>query len=171
MNWTQMCDRQSDNHQTSSVTSEVKKLGASSDSIIYLGNSILCIFTQLLKYLCFSYSFLDRVGKYNVEILHSHREKNSGNDNTCQYTGTKLNKHGSFSVHDNVACELWVVWRKKVVSEVSRKYGARVCVRARVCVCVWSKMMFLTLPCHGTTPQILKLKFPVHTSGPKQKLK
>jgi hypothetical protein len=44
-----------------------EEAGASSDSIIYLGNSILYIFRQLLKYLCFSYSFLDRVRKY-VEI-------------------------------------------------------------------------------------------------------
>jgi hypothetical protein len=33
-------------------------------SIISLDNSILCIFRQLLKYLCFSYSFLDGVRKY-----------------------------------------------------------------------------------------------------------
>jgi len=32
-------------------------------------------------------------------------------------------------------------------------------------------MMFLTPPHQGTTPQILKLKFPVHTAGPKQKRK
>ena len=49
--------------------SDSEEAGASSDSIIYLGNSILCIFRQLLKYLCFSYSFLDGVRKYHVEIL------------------------------------------------------------------------------------------------------
>jgi len=38
-------------------------------------------------------------------------------------------------------------------------------------VCVRSKIMFLTLPGEGITPQILTLKFPVHTSGPKQKRK
>jgi len=32
-------------------------------------------------------------------------------------------------------------------------------------------MMFLTLPCQGTTPQLLKLKFPMQTWGPKQKCK
>jgi hypothetical protein len=47
---------------------ESEEAGASSDSIIYLGNSILCIFRQPLKYLCFSYSFLDGVRKY-VETL------------------------------------------------------------------------------------------------------
>jgi len=42
-----------------------------------------------------------------------------------------------------------------------RKYGVR----------VGFKVMFLTIPCQGTTPQILKLKFPVRTSCPKQKHK
>ena len=41
--------------------SESEEVGASGDCIIYLGNGILCIFRQLLKYLCFSYSFLDGV--------------------------------------------------------------------------------------------------------------
>jgi len=37
-------------------------------------------------------------------------------------------------------------------------------------VCVREvRLLFLTLPSQGTTPQILKPKFPVHTSGPKQK--
>ena len=54
----------------------------------------------------------------------------------------------------------------KFVNEDLRKYG--VCV----CVCVREvRLLFLTLPSQGTTPQILKLKFPVHTSGPKQKHK
>jgi len=44
---------------------------AASDSIIYLSNKIVCIFRQPLKYLCFSYSFLDGVRKYHVEILDS----------------------------------------------------------------------------------------------------
>jgi len=51
--------------------SPYRKAGASSDSIIYLGNSILCIFRQLLKYPCFNYSFLDIVKKYHAEILDS----------------------------------------------------------------------------------------------------
>ena len=38
--------------------------GASSYCIIYLGNGILRIFRQPLKYLCFSYSFLDGLRKY-----------------------------------------------------------------------------------------------------------
>jgi len=51
--------------------SKSEEAGALSDCIIYLGNRILCIFRQPLKYLCFSYSFLDGVRKYHVEILDS----------------------------------------------------------------------------------------------------
>jgi hypothetical protein len=51
--------------------SKSKEAGASMDSIIYLGNRILCTFRQPLKYLCFSYSFLEGVRKYHVEILDS----------------------------------------------------------------------------------------------------
>jgi len=51
--------------------SEGEEAGASSDCIIYLDNRILCIFRQLLKYLFFSYSFLDRVRKCHIEILDS----------------------------------------------------------------------------------------------------
>jgi len=47
--------------------SESEEAGASSDCIIYLGNGILCIFRQLLKYLCFSYSFFNGLRKYYVE--------------------------------------------------------------------------------------------------------
>ena len=50
--------------------SENEEAGALSNCIIYLGNRILCIFRQPLKYLCFSYSFLDTVRKYHVEILN-----------------------------------------------------------------------------------------------------
>ena len=56
--------------------SESEEAGALSDSIIYLGNRILCIFRQPLKYLCFSYSFLDGVRKYHVEILETPFVKN-----------------------------------------------------------------------------------------------
>jgi len=51
--------------------SESEEAGASRDCIIYLGNGILCIFRQLLKYLCFSYSFFDGLRKYYVETLDS----------------------------------------------------------------------------------------------------
>jgi len=51
--------------------SESEEAGASSNCIIYLGNKILCIFRQPLKYLCFSYSFPDGVRNYHVEILNS----------------------------------------------------------------------------------------------------
>jgi hypothetical protein len=50
--------------------SDSEEAGASSD-VIYLGNSILCIFRQQLKYLCFSYSFLDGLRKYHVETVDS----------------------------------------------------------------------------------------------------
>jgi hypothetical protein len=68
--------------------------------------------------ICFSYSFLDGVRKYHVEILDSPLEKYTGKDYD---TGTKFNKHRSFLVQDGVACEYKVVW--KVVSKVLRKYG------------------------------------------------
>jgi len=48
--------------------SESEEVGASSDCIIYLGNGILCIFRQPLKYLCFSYSFLDEIKIY-VDLI------------------------------------------------------------------------------------------------------
>jgi len=51
--------------------SESEEVGASSDSIIYFGNSMLCILRQPLKYPCFTYSFLDRVRICQVEILDS----------------------------------------------------------------------------------------------------
>jgi len=41
-----------------------------------------------------------------------------------------------------------------------------------VCVCVCeARLLFLKIPHQGTTPLNLKLKFPVHTSGPKHKRK
>jgi hypothetical protein len=67
----------------------------------------------------------------------------------------------SFSVHDSVVCEFEGCVKTEVVSEVFRKYD----------VCVWKNIMFLTPPHQGTTPQFLKLKFLVHTSGQKQKRK
>jgi hypothetical protein len=48
--------------------------------------------------------------------------------------------------------------KKKVVSKVLRKYGVHV------------KVIFLAQQSQGTTPLILKLKFPVQTSFPQQKL-
>jgi len=50
---------------------ESEEAGASSNCIIYVGNSNLCIFRELLKYPCFSYSFLEGVRKYHAEILDS----------------------------------------------------------------------------------------------------
>ena len=74
--------------------SESKEAGASCDSIIYLGNRILCIFRPQLKYLCFSYSFLDGIRKFHDKFLIPHHGKHTGIDNACQYTGTKLNNIG-----------------------------------------------------------------------------
>jgi hypothetical protein len=50
------------------LDSESEGAEASSNTVIYLGNSI---FRQLLKYPYFSYPFLDGVRKYHVEILDS----------------------------------------------------------------------------------------------------
>jgi hypothetical protein len=47
--------------------SESEEAGALSDCINFIGNGILCIFRQLLKYLCFSYAFLDKIRKYGVK--------------------------------------------------------------------------------------------------------
>jgi hypothetical protein len=58
--------------------SESEEAGMLSDCIIYLGNGILCIFRQQLKYLCFSYSFLDGLRKYVDSIPP--RKKYTGND-------------------------------------------------------------------------------------------
>jgi len=55
--------------------SESEEAEATSDCIIYLGNGILCIFRQPLKYLCFSYSFLDELRKCDAETLDSSSRK------------------------------------------------------------------------------------------------
>jgi len=55
--------------------SESEEAVASSDCIIYLGNGIVRIFRQPLKCLCFSYSFLDEIRKYDVETLDSSSRK------------------------------------------------------------------------------------------------
>jgi len=58
--------------------SDSEEAGASSDCIIYFGNGILYIFRQPLKYLYFSYSFLDGLRKY-VDSIPPHK-KFTGND-------------------------------------------------------------------------------------------
>jgi hypothetical protein len=58
---------------------ESEEVGALSDRKIYLGNGILCIFRQLLKYLCFSYSFLDE-GNVMYRLLIPPRKRYTGND-------------------------------------------------------------------------------------------
>jgi len=59
--------------------SENKELGALSHNINYLGNRILCIFRQPLKYLCFSYTFLDE-GNIMYGLLFPPRKRYIGND-------------------------------------------------------------------------------------------
>ena len=59
--------------------SENKEFGALSHIINYLGNRILCIFRQPLKYLCFSYSFLDE-GNIMYRLSIPHRKRYNGND-------------------------------------------------------------------------------------------
>jgi len=59
--------------------SENKEIGALSHSINYLGNRILCIFRQPLKYLCFSYSFLDE-GNIMYRLSIPPRKRHNGND-------------------------------------------------------------------------------------------
>ena len=47
--------------------SEIEEAGASTDYVIYLGNGFFGTFRQALKYLWFSFSFLDEIRKYYVE--------------------------------------------------------------------------------------------------------
>jgi len=56
---------------------ENEEAEVSRDCIIYLGNGILYIFRQPLKYLCFSYSFPDGQRKYVDSITP--REKYTRN--------------------------------------------------------------------------------------------
>jgi len=136
--------------------SKSEEAGASSDCIIYLGNIILCIFRQPLKYLCFSYSFLDGVGKYHVEILDSPSWKNI----LEMITHVGIMEQNSTNLGIS---RLMTVSR--VNSELCEEKSCQWSVE------VWyvcSKMMFLTQPRQGTTPQIMKLEFPMQTWGPKE---
>jgi hypothetical protein len=63
--------------------SENKEVGALSDNIICLGNRILCTFRQPLKYLCFSYSFLDE-GNIMYRLLIPPHKRYTGNDGASQ---------------------------------------------------------------------------------------
>jgi len=113
---------------------ENKEVGASSHSISYFGNRILCIFRQPMKYLCFSYSSLDKGNVYRFSIPP-----------------------------------------RKYILEMMAHFGRRgqqsTNVGQEVRYVCEIRLLFLTLLCQGTTPQILKPKFPVHTLGPKQKRK
>jgi hypothetical protein len=122
-------------------------------------------FGQPQKYLCFSSSSLEGGRKQHVEVLVSPSSKT-----WCIRQGVSVywNKTQQTVVfHGSWRCLVWLlsgVKRNSVIG-VLRSYD--VCV----CVCVWSKTMFLTLPCQGTTPHTLKMNFPGHTSGRKQKHK
>ena len=142
--------------------SESEEARASSDCIIYIGNGIVCIFRRPLKYLWFSYSFLDKIRKYDVETIASSLRKIYWKLwCKCNSTQQNLVSLSSWQRHSwNVACELRVVWRKKLLVKFWE-----------IMVCVWHEMVFLTLPGKSLTPKIFTLKFPVHTSGPKQKRK
>jgi len=145
--------------------SEIEEAGASKDCVIYLGNGILCTFRQPLTILCFSFSFLDEIRKYDVETLDSSSRKIYWKwwckSVDCNSTQQNLVNIGSWQRRSqNVVCELRLVWRKKLLVKFSESM-----------VCLWCKMVFLTLPGKGITPHIFTLKFPVHTSGPKQKRK
>ena len=71
---------------------------ALSNCIIYLGNRILCIFRQPLKYHCFSYSSFDERNMYRLAIPSSKRYKE--NDGASLQNGTALNKGWSVSVSE-----------------------------------------------------------------------
>jgi len=97
--------------------SEIEEAGASNDCVIYLGNGILCNFRQPLKYLCFSFSFLDEIRKYYVETLDSFSWmiywKWWRKSVDCNSTQQNLVSLGSWQrCSQNVVCELWLVWRK-----------------------------------------------------------
>jgi len=92
--------------------SESEEARASNNCTIYLGNGILCIFRQPLKYLCFSYSFLDGLRKCVDSIPPC--EKYTGNDG--RQTRTALNKVWSVSVRDGDATKMSRVnckWREE----------------------------------------------------------
>ena len=84
--------------------SESEEAGTSNNCINYLGNGILYIFRQPLKYLCFSYSFLDGLRKYVDSIPPC--EKYTGNDGASRQTRTALNKVWSVSVRDEDAAKM-----------------------------------------------------------------
>jgi len=105
----------------------------------YLGNRIWCIFRQPLKYLCFSYSFLDGVRKC-VEILNSPIMKN------IQETTKHVSILEQNSTNAGLSCGSWWchVWiasgvKRKDVSEVLRKHD--VCVK-------WDDVSGTTTPRH-----------------------
>jgi len=60
-----------------------EEVGALNDRKIYLGNRILCIFRQLVKYLCFSYSFFDE-GNIMYRLSIPPCKRYTGNDGTNQ---------------------------------------------------------------------------------------
>ena len=72
--------------------------------------------------------------------------------------GRLISCHWSVSVHDSDAAKM---------SRVKKKFLVKFW-ESGVYVCVWSKMMFLTLPRQGTTPQILKADISCAYVGPEK---
>jgi hypothetical protein len=95
----------SPNRITELVWDSENKGGTLSHSINYLGNRILCIFRQPLKYLCFSYSFLDE-GNIMYRLSIPPHKRYNGNDGASRLTGTALNKGWSVSVRDSDAAKM-----------------------------------------------------------------
>ena len=119
--------------------SENKEVGALSDSIIYLGNRILCIFRRPLKYLCFRYSFPD---KGNIMYRLSIPFRKDTLEMMVQFGRMEQNStkvgQSRFMTATQLKCHVWTASgvKKKAVSEVLRKYGVCVCVcvcKARLC--------------------------------------
>jgi hypothetical protein len=85
--------------------SENKELGALNHTINYLGNTILCIFRQPLKYVCFSYTFFDE-GNVMYRPSIPPRKRYNGNDGASRLTGTALDKSWSVSFRDSGAAKI-----------------------------------------------------------------
>ena len=92
--------------------SESEEAGASSYCIIYLRNRILRIFRQPLKYLCFSYSFLDRLRKYVDSIpprkkIYWKCRRKSVDCNSTQQSLVSLGSCGDAAKMSRVICDCY----------------------------------------------------------------
>ena len=121
--------------------------------------------------LCFSFSFLDGIRKYHTDsripLIKDLLETMTQVSRLEQHS-TKVGLPQLMTV-TQPKCGLWTAKgvMRKGLSEVWQTYDVCVCVcvcvhaRARAC----SKVMFLTLLRQVTTPQILKLEFPIQIWG------